>query len=72
MKKKRLALMAVVGMKATKYLLRHPVRGTRNLLALRGLMSLVMTKRAAAVAVAAATTAVAVPLAVRAARNSER
>jgi hypothetical protein len=72
MKKKRLALKAVAGMKVTKYLLRHPVRGTRNLLALRGLRSLVMTKRAAVVAVAAATTAVAVPLAVRASRNSER
>ena len=70
MKRKRLALKAVAGMKVMKYLLRHPVRGTRNLLALRGLRSILPSKRVAVVTAAAATTAVAVPLAVRAAKNS--
>ena len=53
---------------ALKYLLRHPLKGTRNLLALRGAKSLV-TKRGAAVTAAVATTAVAVPVAIWAARK---
>ena len=72
MKKKRIAVRTFTGLKMAKYLIRNPVRGTKNLLALQGLRSLVMTKRAAVVAAAAVTTAVAVPLALRAARNSER
>jgi len=72
MKKKRIAVKTFAGLKMAKYLIRNPVRGTKNLLALQGLRSLVMTKRAAVVAAAAVTTAVAVPLALRAARNSGR
>jgi hypothetical protein len=47
---------------ALKYLVRHPLKGTRNLLALRGAKSLV-TKKGAAMTAAVATTAVAVPVA---------
>lgn len=72
MKKKRMALKGYAGVKTAKYLFRHPIRGTRNLLALRGLKSLVMTRRAAYVGAVAVSTAVAMPLAIRAARNSER
>ncbi|HSM05014.1 MAG TPA: hypothetical protein VK858_10320 [Longimicrobiales bacterium] len=62
---KRLALAAAV-VKAPKamYILRHPIRGTRNLLMLRGARSLLWT-RGAALTAAAAATAVAVPMAAR-------
>jgi hypothetical protein len=46
------------------YLIRNPIRGCRNLLALRGAKSLLKT-RGAALTAAAATTALAVPFAVR-------
>lgn len=51
------------------YVLRHPIRGPRNLLALRGARSLLKT-RGAAVTAAALATAVAVPLAVRAMKKA--
>lgn len=62
---KRLAMAAAV-VKAPKatYLLRHPIKGSRNLLMLRGARSLLRT-RGAAVTAAAAATAVAVPVAVK-------
>lgn len=53
------------------YLLRHPVRGPKNLLALRGAKSLLKSRGAAVTAAAVATTAVAVPLAVKAVRNGD-
>jgi hypothetical protein len=62
-------LKGFAGWKAMKYMLRHPIKGPRNLLALKGAKSMV-TRRNAAVTAALATTAVAVPLAVRAMRNS--
>jgi hypothetical protein len=71
MKKKRMAIRLWAGLEGGKYLLRHPWKGTRNLLALRGMKSIFWTKRAAVVTAATAATAVAVPLAIRAARNSE-
>lgn len=63
----KLALMA----KAPKltYLLRHPLKGPRNLLALRGAKSLLKTRGAAITAAALATTAVAVPLVMRSGRD---
>lgn len=74
MKKATLARMAkVVGFfKAPKitYLLRHPIKGSRNLLALRGAKSLLKTKGAAVTAAAVATTAVAAPLAAKALNKS--
>lgn len=60
----------VARMKTLKYLVRHPIDGTRNLLALRGARSLART-RGAAVTAAVAATAVAVPLAVRAVRGTD-
>lgn len=57
------------GWKTMKYMLRHPIKGPRNLLALKGAKSMV-TRRRAAVTAAVATTAVAVPMAVRAMRGS--
>lgn len=51
------------------YLLRHPIKGPRNLLALRGAKSLLKTRGAAVTAAAVATTAVAVPLAVKAMKD---
>lgn len=51
------------------YLLRHPLKGPRNLLALRGAKSLLKTRGAALTAAAVATTAVAVPLAVMAKKD---
>jgi hypothetical protein len=71
-KKTRTAVKTFAGLKMAKYLFKNPVRGTKNVLALQGLRSLAMTKRAALITAAAVTTAVAVPLALRAARNSER
>jgi hypothetical protein len=69
MKKKALGRMArfVATLKAPRltYLLRHPLRGSRNLLALRGAKSLLKTKGAAVTAAALATTAVAAPLAMK-------
>jgi hypothetical protein len=69
MRKKTLGRVAmlVAFVKAPKatYLLRHPLRGPRNLLALRGAKSL-LKSRGMAVTAAAATTAVAIPLAVKA------
>ncbi len=73
MKKKTLGRMAKLAatMKAPRltYVLRHPIRGPRNLLALRGAKSLLKTRGAAVTAAAMATTAVAVPLAAWALRN---
>lgn len=51
------------------YVLRHPINGPRNLLALRGAKSLLKTRGAMVTAAALATTAVAVPLAMRAMRD---
>ncbi len=73
MKKKTVGRMAmlVAYVKAPKltYLARHPFRGTRNLLAIRGAKSLLKTRGAAVTAVVA-TGAVAVPLVVRALTES--
>lgn len=70
MKKKTLGRIAkyVAMVKAPRltYVLRHPINGPRNLLALRGAKSLLKTRGAAVTAAALATTAVAVPLAVKA------
>lgn len=70
MKRKTLARIAGLAAMAKAprltYVLRHPVRGSRNLLALRGAKSLLKTRGAMVAAAALATTAVAVPLAVRA------
>lgn len=74
MKKKTLGRIAkLIGtVKAPKltYLLRHPVKGPRNLLALRGAKDLLKTNRTAlAAAAVAATAAVAAPLTVKALRK---
>ena len=70
MKKKTLGRIAkyaaMVKAPRLTYLLRHPIRGPRNLLALRGAKSLLKTRGAMVTAAALATTAVAVPLAVKA------
>jgi hypothetical protein len=66
--KKTTALKGFVSWKTVKYLLRHPLSGTRNLLALKGAKS-IATSRGAAITAAVATTAVAVPLAVKAMRS---
>jgi hypothetical protein len=50
------------------HLLRHPIKGPKNLLALRGAKSLLKT-RGAALTAAVATTALTLPLAARALRN---
>lgn len=75
MKKKTLKRMAMfmAYVKAPKltYLARHPLRGTRNLLAIRGAKSL-LRSRGAVVSAAVATTAVAVPLAVMALADSHK
>lgn len=63
-------LKGFAGWKTMKYMLRHPIKGPRNLLALKGAKSM-FTRKRAAVTAAVATTAVAVPIAVRAMRNSE-
>ena len=47
------------------HVLRHPIKGPRNLLAIRGAKSLLRT-RGAALTAAAATTALAIPLVVKA------
>jgi len=62
---KRLAIAAAV-VKAPKasYVLRHPIKGTRNLLMLRGAKSMLQT-RGAALTAAAAATAIAVPVAAK-------
>jgi len=69
-KKKVLGRMArLVGwIKAPKaaYLLRHPIKGPKNLLALRGAKSLMKTRAAKVTATAVAATAVAAPLAAKA------
>lgn len=74
MKKKTAGRIAkLAGMlKAPKltYLLRHPVKGPRNLLALRGAKSLMKSRGGVFAAAAMATTAVAAPLAVLARRKS--
>jgi hypothetical protein len=73
MKKKTVGRVARIAatLKAPRltHLVRHPIKGPKNLLALRGAKSLIMT-RAAAITAAAATTALAVPLAVKAWRNN--
>ncbi|HSG49426.1 MAG TPA: hypothetical protein VLA43_16520 [Longimicrobiales bacterium] len=70
MKKKTLGRIAkywaMVKAPRLTYLLRHPIRGPRNLLALRGAKSLLKTRGAKVTAAALATTAVAVPLAMKA------
>lgn len=68
--KKTTAFKGFAGWKTMKYLLRHPINGTRNLLALKGAKSMITPKRAAVTA-AVATTAVAVPIAVRAMKDSD-
>ncbi|MEX2467329.1 MAG: hypothetical protein WD995_10495 [Gemmatimonadota bacterium] len=55
---------AFIRSKTLRYVLRHPLDGTRNLLALRGAKSLV-TKKSAAVTAVVAATAIAVPMAMR-------
>ena len=73
MKRKTVGRLLKIGafMKAPKlsYLLRHPIRGPRNLLALRGARSLLRTRGAALTGAALATAAVALPLAAVAARH---
>jgi hypothetical protein len=73
MKKKTVGRMArVVAMvKAPKltHFLRHPIKGTKNLLALRGAKSLLKTRGAKVTAATVATAAVAAPLAVKALKN---
>ena len=49
-----------------RYLVRHPIKGSKNLLALRGAKSILKTRGAAVTAAAMATAAVATPLAVKA------
>lgn len=58
-------------MKAPKltYLFRHPLKGPKNLLALRGAKSILKTRGAAITAAVAAAAAVAGPLTVRAVRK---
>ena len=68
--KKTTPLKGFLRWKILKYVLRHPINGPRNLLALKGAKSMVTRKRAAVTA-AVATTAVAVPLAVRAMRSPD-
>lgn len=72
MKKKTVGRMArFAGMlKAPKvtYLLRHPISGSKNLLALRGAKSLLKT-RGAAMTAATVATAVAAPFAIKALKN---
>ncbi len=58
MMKTLVATAAVVKAPRTSYLLRHPLKGTRNLLMLRGARSLLGTRKAAVTAAAA----VAVPV----------
>jgi hypothetical protein len=69
MSKKRMALKTFAGVKVANYLFRHPLRGTRNLLALQGARSLVMTKRVAYATAIGVTTAVAIPLVIRAVKG---
>ena len=73
MKKKTLGRIAglIATLKAPKvmHVLRHPIKGTRNLLALRGARSLLKTRGAAVTAAAVATTAIATPLAVKALKD---
>ncbi len=59
-------VLAAAFMKAPKatYVLRHPIRGTRNLLLLRGAKSVLRT-RGAALTAAAAASAVVVPMAAK-------
>ena len=75
MKKKMLGrvarFFAMVKAPKTTYLLRHPIKGTKNLLALRGAKSLMKTRGAKVTAAAVATTAVAAPLAVKALKSEE-
>lgn len=70
MKSLRRVARFVAFVKAPKltHVLRHPIKGPRNLLALRGAKSLLKT-RGAALTAAAATTALALPLAVKALKN---
>ncbi len=74
MKMKNVGRMArLVGtLKAPKitHVLRHPIKGPKNLLALRGAKSLLKT-RGAAMTAAAVTTMVAAPLAIRAWMRSD-
>ena len=65
MVKKLATLWSYTKAPRTTYLLRHPLKGPRNLLALRGAKSLLKTRAAAGVGMAAATAALAVPLALR-------
>jgi len=65
-------LAAAVKAPRLTYVLRHPIKGPRNLLALRGAKSLLRTRGAAVTAAAAATTALALPLAMRFFRGNAR
>ena len=58
-------LTAMVKAPKMSYLLRHPVKGPKNLLALRGIKSLLKTRSAAIAAAAVATTAIATPIAMK-------
>ena len=73
MKKKLLRRLVKLGVmvKAPKfsYLVRHPLKGPKNLLALRGAKSLLKTRGAAVTGAALATAAVAFPLAARARKD---
>ena len=69
----RLAKLAGM-LKAPKltYILRHPMKGPRNLLALRGAKSLLKTKGAAITTAAVAATAVAAPLTLKIFRKGKK
>ena len=73
MRKKTLGRTARIAamLKAPKltHLVRHPIKGTKDLLALRGAKSLMDTRGVKMTAAAVATAAMAVPLAVKALRN---
>ncbi len=63
------ATVAVVKAPKTSYVLRHPLKGTRNLLMLRGARSLLATRKAAVTAAAAVAVPVTAWLLGRAASN---
>jgi hypothetical protein len=52
------------------YLIQHPVKGPKNLLALRGAKALLTTRTAKVAAAAVATTVVALPMVAKVVRNA--
>ena len=62
-------LLGMIKAPKLTYLLRHPIKGPKNLLALRGAKSILKTRGAAVTAAAVATAAVATPLAVKALKH---